>query len=57
MHGDLLVALRNQDIDGFSAAAAADESFRPIAATALDLARAGKTSLAEVIRVSGEGLD
>ena len=55
MRGDLLVALRNQDIDGFAAAAAADVSFRPIAATALDLARAGQTSLAEVIRVSGEG--
>jgi len=57
MRGDLLVALRNQDIDGFAAAAAADESFRPIAATALDLAYAGQTSLAEVIRVSGEGID
>ena len=57
MQGDLLVALRNQDIDGFAAAAAADESFRPIADAALDLARAGKTSLAEVIRVSGEGQD
>ena len=55
MRGDLLVALRNQDIDGFAAAAAADESFRPIARTALDLALAGRTSLAEVIRISGEG--
>ena len=54
MRGDLLVALRNQDIDAFAAAASADASFRPIAATALDLARAGQTSLAEVIRVSGE---
>ena len=54
MHGDLLVALRNQDIDGFAAAAAADESFVPIASSALALARAGSTSLAEVIRVSGE---
>ncbi len=35
MHGDLLVALRNQDIDGFAAAAAADETFEPIASTAL----------------------
>lgn len=57
MRGDLLVALRNQDIDGFAAAAAADPSFRPIAQTALELARSGKTSLAEVIRVSGEGQD
>ena len=54
VHGDLLVALRNQDIDGFAAAAAADESFVPIASSALALARAGSTSLAEVIRVSGE---
>ena len=54
MHGDLLVALRNQDIDGFAAAAAADEGFVPIAASALSLAHAGQTTLAEVIRVSGE---
>ena len=54
MRGDLLVALRNQDIDGFAAAASADASFKPIAQTALDLAQAGQTSLAEVIRVSGE---
>ena len=57
MRGDLLVALRNQDIDGFAAAAAADDAFRPIASSALDMAGAGQTSLAEVIRVSGEGLD
>jgi MSHA biogenesis protein MshE len=54
MRGDLLVALRNQDIDGFAAAAAADPGFRPIASAALDLACAGQTSLAEVIRVGGE---
>ena len=54
MRGDLLVALRNQDIDGFANAANADETFRPIADTALDLACAGQTSLAEVIRISGE---
>jgi MSHA biogenesis protein MshE len=55
MRGDLLVALRNHDIDGFAAAASADPNFRPIAETALDLACSGKTSLAEVIRISGEG--
>jgi MSHA biogenesis protein MshE len=55
MRGDLLVALRNQDIDGFAAAAQADPTFRPIVESALDLARDGRTSLAEVIRVSGEG--
>lgn len=54
MHGDLLVALRNQDIDGFAAAAAADQAFVPIAVSALSLAHAGQTTLAEVIRVSGE---
>ncbi len=55
MRGELLVALRNQDIDGFAAAAKADTSFRPIVDAALDLARIGQTSLYEVIRVSGEG--
>ncbi len=54
MHGDLLVALRNQDIDGFAAAAAADKSFVPISAAALELAHLGQTSLAEAIRVSGD---
>ena len=57
MRGDLLVALRNQDIDGFAAAAAADESFRPIAADGAGPGDAGHTSLGEVIRVSGEGDD
>ena len=54
MHGDLLVALRNQDIDGFASAAAADPNFTSIATSALELARAGQTTLAEAIRVSGE---
>ena len=54
MRGDLLVALRNQDIDGFASAAAADPDFVSIATSALALARAGKTSLAEAIRVSGD---
>ena len=54
MRGDLLVALRNQDIDGFAAAAAADPDFTSIAVSALELARAGRTTLAEAIRVSGE---
>jgi MSHA biogenesis protein MshE len=56
MHGDLLVALRNQDVDGFAAAAAADASFRPISAAALDLAGNGATSLSEVIRISGDAI-
>jgi MSHA biogenesis protein MshE len=54
MRGDLLVALRNQDIDGFASAAAADPDFVSIATSALALARTGKTSLAEAIRVSGD---
>ena len=48
------VALRNQDIDGFASAAAADPDFVSIATSALALARTGKTSLAEAIRVSGD---
>jgi len=55
MHGDLLVALRNQDIEGFAAAAAADPGFRPMSAAAIDLARDGVTTLSEAIRVSGDG--
>ncbi len=54
MRGDLLVALRNQDIDGFAAAAKADPRFKPIATAALEMASAGQTSLAEVMRVSGD---
>ncbi|MDJ0738682.1 MAG: GspE/PulE family protein [Gammaproteobacteria bacterium] len=54
MRGDLLAALRNQDIDGFAAAALADPSFTPLAASALAMARAGVTSLAEAIRVGGD---
>ena len=56
MKGDLLVALRNADIDGFAAAAAADPEFVSIPAAALQLARDGVTSLGEAMRVSG-GVD
>ncbi|MCB1773729.1 MAG: Flp pilus assembly complex ATPase component TadA, partial [Gammaproteobacteria bacterium] len=55
MHGDLLVALRNQDIDGFAAAAAADPAFRPMSAAAIDLAAEGVTTLSEAIRIGGDG--
>ena len=55
MHGDLLVALRNQDIEGFAAAAAADPGFRPMSVAAIDLALEGVTTLGEAIRVSGDG--
>ena len=54
MRGELLVALRNQDIDGFAVAAKADPRFKPIATAALEMASAGQTSLAEVMRVSGD---
>jgi MSHA biogenesis protein MshE len=54
MHGDLLVALRNEDVDGFAAAASVDRTFVPIAGAALQMAREGRTSLAEVIRVAGD---
>lgn len=54
MRGDLLLALRNQDIDGFAVAAKADPRFKPIATAALEMASAGQTSLAEVMRVSGD---
>ena len=55
MRGDLLVALRNQDIDAFAAAAATDPEFVPITSAALELALDGRTSLSEVIRVGGDG--
>jgi MSHA biogenesis protein MshE len=51
--GELLAALRNQDIDGFAAAAARDPDFVPIATAALRMAKDGVTSLAEVMRVGG----
>jgi len=54
MRGDLLVALRNEDIDGFAAAAATDTSFVPMAGAALQMAREGQTTLAEVIRIAGD---
>ncbi|MGD8958173.1 MAG: GspE/PulE family protein, partial [Chromatiaceae bacterium] len=54
IRGDLLIALRNQDIDGFAVAAKTDPHFKPIATAALEIASAGQTSLAEVMRVSGD---
>jgi MSHA biogenesis protein MshE len=54
IHGDLVAALRNEDIEGFAQAAAADPGFRTIAETALALAQSGRTSLAEVIRIAGD---
>ena len=54
MQGDLLSALRNQDIDGFACAAAEAKGFVPLSRGALQLAVQGQTSLQEVMRVSGE---
>jgi MSHA biogenesis protein MshE len=51
--GELLTALRNEDIDGFAAAAASNSIFVPMTEAALKLARAGVTSLAEAMRVGG----
>jgi MSHA biogenesis protein MshE len=53
VRGELLTALRNEDVGGFSAAAEGDRSFEPIALTALQLAASGHTSLAEVMRIAG----
>jgi type II secretory ATPase GspE/PulE/Tfp pilus assembly ATPase PilB-like protein len=50
-----LTALRNQDIEGFAAAAASDSAFVPMTEAALKLAREGLTSLAEAMRIAGGG--
>ena len=40
--------------EAVAAAAKADPRFKPIATAALEMASAGQTSLAEVMRVSGD---
>jgi len=47
-------ALRRSDSSGFAHAAAADPNYRKLALNALDYAREGRTTLDEVVRVSGE---
>ena len=47
-------ALRRDDSAGFAQAAAASAHFRPLARNALDYARAGITTLDEVVRIAGE---
>jgi len=48
----MVAALRRSDQQAFSEAALASEYYRPLALSALDLAREGVTSLDEVFRVS-----
>ncbi len=47
-------ALRREDAAGFARAARAQERFRPFAMHALDYARAGVTTIEEVLRVAGD---
>ena len=52
INDELAEALRRQDQNGFVAAARRAPGYRPLGMAALDLARAGSTSLDEVTRVS-----
>lgn len=54
LRGELISALRNEDIDGFARAARADERFVSLQSCALQLASQGVTSLQEVMRITGE---
>ena len=53
LNGDLRDALRRNDSQAFVDAAARAPGYRPLAAAAIDHARRGVTSLAEVLRVVG----
>jgi MSHA biogenesis protein MshE len=53
LDGDLRDALRNTDAMAFVRAASRVAGYRPLAAAAIDHARVGVTSLAEVLRVVG----
>ncbi len=53
MDDELIEKLRLMDTEGFLRAARAQKSFRPLTLCALDYARQGLTSLAEVIRLAG----
>jgi MSHA biogenesis protein MshE len=48
-------ALRRNDTEGFTRAARESAGYRPLVAYALDAARTGQTTLAEVMRLAGEG--
>ncbi len=54
LDGDMLAALRSNDIHAFSEAAARSKSFRPLGKAALDYALQGITTLEEVIAVAGD---
>jgi len=54
INGDLLTALRNEDIDAFAHAAKKAEGFETIAEQGVKLALQGKTTIQEIIRISGE---
>lgn len=53
---DTFSALRDNDSGAFTLAAKASPGFKPFTQCALEYARAGTTSLEEVIRISGEGM-
>lgn len=54
INGDLVSALRNEDIEAFSKAAKESADFQTLAERGVKMALEGKTSLQEVIRISGE---
>jgi len=54
INGDLVTALRKEDIDGFSKAAHELSSFETLSHTGLKMAKEGVTSLKEVMRISSE---
>jgi MSHA biogenesis protein MshE len=54
MDGDLVTALRNEDIDGFARAARQSPTFEPLAVQGVHLALKGVTTIQEVMRISGE---
>jgi len=54
INGDLLTALRNEDIDAFASAAKKAAGFESLAEQGIKLALQGKTSIQEIIRISGE---
>ena len=54
MNEDLANKLRAEDTNGFFQAAAARPGYKPLVLNALDLAIEGKTSIAEVMSLSGQ---
>ncbi|NNJ92708.1 MAG: type II/IV secretion system protein [Gammaproteobacteria bacterium] len=54
INGELLTALRNEDIEAFANAAKTAAGFETLAEQGIKLALQGKTSIQEIIRISGE---